>query len=147
MKRTLLIFAGALATAAGAARAAEYKTADDLKDMRAKASYSLGMQAANLWKGRGADIDWDAYFQGARDANSNHPLLTDAQSRESLQKFETETRAKYDARMREQGEKNKAAADKFLAENATKAGVQKTASGLQYKVVKTGTGPKPSPSD
>ena len=39
---------------------------------------------------------------------------------------------------------NKAAGEKFLAENKTKEGVQTTASGLQYKVVTMGTGAKPT---
>jgi len=43
--------------------------------------------------------------------------------------------------------KNKAAGEKFLAENAKKPGVIVTASGLQYKILKTGKGPKPTATD
>lgn len=46
-----------------------------------------------------------------------------------------------------EAEANKAAGEKFLAENKTKEGVQTTASGLQYKVVKQGTGKTPAASD
>jgi len=44
-------------------------------------------------------------------------------------------------------EKNKAEADQFLAENSGKSGVKTTASGLQYKVITEGTGPKPALED
>lgn len=43
-----------------------------------------------------------------------------------------------------EGGKNKESGQKFLADNGKKAGVTTTASGLQYEVIKTGTGPKPS---
>ncbi|MGL4331328.1 MAG: FKBP-type peptidyl-prolyl cis-trans isomerase [Bacteroidales bacterium] len=46
-----------------------------------------------------------------------------------------------------EAEANKVAGEKFLAENKTKEGVQTTASGLQYKVVKQGTGKTPAASD
>ncbi|MGL5785632.1 MAG: FKBP-type peptidyl-prolyl cis-trans isomerase [Bacteroidales bacterium] len=42
---------------------------------------------------------------------------------------------------------NKEAGEKFLAENKTKEGVQTTASGLQYKVIKQGTGKAPAATD
>jgi FKBP-type peptidyl-prolyl cis-trans isomerase len=44
-------------------------------------------------------------------------------------------------------EKNLKAGEAFLAENAKKEGVKTTASGLQYKVIKSGTGPSPKPTD
>jgi FKBP-type peptidyl-prolyl cis-trans isomerase FklB len=42
---------------------------------------------------------------------------------------------------------NKEEGEKFLAENKTKSGVVTTASGLQYKIIREGTGPKPKPTD
>jgi FKBP-type peptidyl-prolyl cis-trans isomerase len=44
----------------------------------------------------------------------------------------------------QEGNKNKEAGKKFLADNGKKSGVTTTASGLQYEVIKTGTGPKPT---
>jgi len=42
---------------------------------------------------------------------------------------------------------NREAGEKFLAENKTKEGVQETASGLQYKVIKMGKGAIPTATD
>lgn len=49
-------------------------------------------------------------------------------------------------RMQEQNGPNKAAGEVFLKENAKKAGVVTTASGLQYEVIKKGTGALPNDS-
>ena len=45
------------------------------------------------------------------------------------------------------GETNLASAQQFLAQNKTRAGVKETASGLQYEVLRSGSGPKPKQSD
>jgi FKBP-type peptidyl-prolyl cis-trans isomerase len=46
-----------------------------------------------------------------------------------------------------QGDSNRAAGEAYLAENAKRAGVQTTASGLQYEVLTAGTGPRPKATD
>jgi len=46
-----------------------------------------------------------------------------------------------------EGEKNLKAGEEFLAANKSKAGVVTLPSGLQYEIIKTGTGPKPKPED
>lgn len=145
-----IILSTSLLVALGAATTwgADIQSADDLKDARQKASYGLGIQAGNLWKNRGADIDWDAYMRGIRDANAGAAtLITDAQIREAMQQFQTETQARYQAKQAAEGAKNKEAGDKFLAENKGKEGIKTTQSGLQYKVVHMGDGPKPAAVD
>lgn len=148
MKNHILSLTAGLALVALPVAAAEINSADDLKDPRSKASYGLGMQAANLWKNRGADIDWDAYIRALRDVQGGgQMLLTDAQIREAMTQFQSDTQKRMEAKMEADGAQNKAAGDKFLAENKAKEGVQVTASGLQYKVVKMGDGPKPAATD
>ena len=148
MNKKLVSITAFLALGACAGQAADIKSADDLKDSRLKASYGLGVNAGNLWKGRGADIDWDAYIRGVRDAYSGSGLLlTDPQIREALSQFQAETTSRFQAKQAEEGGKNKAAGEKFLAENKTKEGIKTTASGLQYKVVKMGDGAKPAATD
>jgi FKBP-type peptidyl-prolyl cis-trans isomerase FkpA len=55
--------------------------------------------------------------------------------------------ASQQAKQKEAAEKNKAEGEKFLADNAKKPGVKVTASGLQYQVIKEGTGAKPAATD
>ncbi len=46
-----------------------------------------------------------------------------------------------------EGDKNLKEGEEFLAKNKTKSGVTTTASGLQYEIIKAGTGPKPKAED
>lgn len=148
MNKTILSASLLLAFGATGSLAADIKSADDLKDARQKASYGLGVNAGNMWKNRGADIDWDAYMRGVRDSQAGSSnLLSDAQIREAMQQFQTDTQARYQAKLAADGAKNKEAGEKFLAENKGKEGVKTTESGLQYKVVKMGDGPKPAATD
>ncbi len=75
------------------------------------------------------------------------PMLTDAEMQEVKQEFMQKLQAKQTARVADDAKKNQAEGDAFLAKNKTRAGVQVTASGLQYEVVKTATGPKPKATD
>jgi len=61
--------------------------------------------------------------------------------------LQTEMRAKQAQATKELAEKNKQAGEAFLAENKKKDGVVTLPSGLQYKILKAGDGPKPSAED
>ena len=52
-----------------------------------------------------------------------------------------------EAKAQAAGEANKKEGDAYLAANKTKAGVVTLPSGLQYKILKAGTGPKPTATD
>jgi FKBP-type peptidyl-prolyl cis-trans isomerase FklB len=64
-----------------------------------------------------------------------------------MMSFQTEMRTKQMEKQKVAGEKNRKEAEAFLAENKKKEGVKVTASGLQYKVIKAGTGPMPKADD
>jgi FKBP-type peptidyl-prolyl cis-trans isomerase len=70
--------------------------------------------------------------------------MTDAEMESTLTNFQKQMIAKMEAKRKVEGEKNKKEGDKFLAANKTKPGVVTLPSGLQYKVVKMGTGAKPT---
>ena len=70
-----------------------------------------------------------------------------ADSQKIVQKFFQEQEAKQRAAMAETGKKLKAEGEAYLAENAKKDGVITTASGLQYTVLKEGTGKSPKATD
>jgi len=61
--------------------------------------------------------------------------------------LQEEARQKQAAKAQSEGSANKTEGEAFLAANKTKEGVMTTPSGLQYKILKAGTGPKPAATD
>src|SRR5256714_14339476 len=115
-----------------------------LKDLKDKASYSIGLNIGFNFKRQNVELNQDAFLAGMKDALSNRkPLLSEQEVRETMMAFEKDMQQK----QQQTGQKNQAEADKFLAENKTKEGVKATASGLQYKVLKEGNGQQPKASD
>ena len=106
-----------------------------------KASYGLGVVLANNIKSQNPDsIDMEALFKGFYDKyKGNTTLMNDQECMQAVQKSMSE------AAMRKNAGAKKAGED-FLAQNKTKAGVITTASGLQYKVLKAGSGKTPTAS-
>jgi len=104
-----------------------------------RGSYGLGVLMGGDMKSRGNDsLDLDALFKGFYDQyTSGKTLMTQQECMESFQKMMTAATEK------KSGASKKAGED-FLAANKTKEGVKVTASGLQYKVVKSGTGRTPA---
>jgi FKBP-type peptidyl-prolyl cis-trans isomerase FklB len=117
------------------------------QENRDKVSYSIGADIGNNLKKSDLDLNPAFLTQGIKDAFSGKTVLTEEEMKDTLQKFQTEMQAKMMAKQKAAGEKNKAESDKFLEENKKKEGVITTASGLQYKIVKAGDGPKPKASD
>src|SRR6266581_3249637 len=114
-----------------------------LKDQKDKVSYSIGMNIGfNLSKQK-VDINPDILAAGIKDAIAGKPQLTQDQVKEVMAQFEKDMEQK----QKQAGEKNKTDGAKFLEENKKKQGVKTTASGLQYKVMKEGTGAQPKPTD
>src|SRR6266699_1407748 len=114
-----------------------------LKDQKDKVSYSIGMQIGfNLGRQK-VDINPDILAAGIKDAIAGKPQLTPDQVKDIMAQFEKDMEQK----QKELGEKNKTEGTKYLEENKKKAGVKTTASGLQYKVVKDGTGAQPKATD
>ena len=94
------------------------------------------------------DIDPAALLRGLQDATSGaKPLLTDEQVKETMTAYSKSMMEKQTVANKEAANKNAEAGEKFLAENKGKEGVKTTASGLQYKVIKEGTGPSPKETD
>jgi FKBP-type peptidyl-prolyl cis-trans isomerase FklB len=114
-----------------------------LKDQKDKVSYSIGMNiGANLSRQK-VDINPDLLAAGIKDSIAGKTQLTQDQVKEVMQQFEKDMEQKQKAA----GEKNKTEGAKFLEENKKKEGVKTTASGLEYKVIKEGTGPQPKATD
>jgi FKBP-type peptidyl-prolyl cis-trans isomerase FklB len=115
-----------------------------LKDLKDKASYSLGLNYGMNFKTQNVDLNADAFAAGFKDGtNGKKPLLTVEEVKATLTAFQQEIQTKQQA----MAQKNAAEGEKFLAENKTKEGLKTTASGLQYKVLKEGAGAQPKSSD
>ncbi len=96
----------------------------------------------------GVDVDPAVLLRGLKDAYSGgKTLLTDDEARAAMITLQADLRKKQELKMQVVGEANKKAGDEFLAENRTKEGVVTLPSGLQYKILQEGTGPKPTAND
>ena len=126
-----------------------------LKDDKDKISYSLGVDIGRTLQKFQLDLNEAALSQGIADVLGNKSMaMTDQELQQTLQAFQQkmmqkqqDAMAKKQEDMKVVAEKNKADGKKFLEANAKKTDVKTTASGLQYKVIKEGTGEKPKDTD
>jgi len=115
-----------------------------LKDQKDKISYILGMDIGNNLKKQSVSVNPKVFAKGMEDALAgSKSLLTEQEVQETMMAFQKEMIAK----QAEVAKKNKAEGEAFLAENKKKEGVKALPSGLQYKVIKAGTGKKPKSND
>jgi FKBP-type peptidyl-prolyl cis-trans isomerase FklB len=119
-----------------------------LKTDKDKISYAIGVNIGKSMHKDTVDIDPAIFSRGMKDALAGGKLLlTDDEMRVVLTKLQTDLRAKQEQAMQKAGESNKKTGDDFLAQNKSKEGVVALPDGLQYKILKAGTGPKPTASD
>ncbi|HVP79034.1 MAG TPA: FKBP-type peptidyl-prolyl cis-trans isomerase [Thermodesulfobacteriota bacterium] len=108
-----------------------------LKNQKEKVSYIIGMDIGGNLKKQSVDIDPNSLARGIQDALSGaNPLLSKEEIQETMVAFQ-----------KEMAEKQKQRGEAFLSENKKKEGVKTLPSGLQYKVVKAGTGKRPKLND
>lgn len=139
------------AAPAAAAAPAVDKAAIDAKfkgDKKAEYSYMVGMDVGRGLSSIKDDIDINVVIK-ALDATlkGEKTTLTEPEALAVRQDFMEKLRGEQQAKMKAEAEKNQKEGDAFLAKNKAKKGVKVTASGLQYEVVKEGTGPKPAKTD
>ncbi|HEY6250482.1 MAG TPA: FKBP-type peptidyl-prolyl cis-trans isomerase, partial [Candidatus Angelobacter sp.] len=124
--------------------------ASALKDDKEKISYALGMRLASEVKrlrSMSVEIDSDLVAQGLKDALSGKTLLTPDERIFVLSQLQKDLIAKEQQQKELEAEANKREGEAFLAANKTKEGIVTLPSGLQYKILTQGTGPKPAPTD
>jgi FKBP-type peptidyl-prolyl cis-trans isomerase len=119
-----------------------------LKTEKDKASYAVGMSIGSGLHRQGVPVDPALVARGLRDAmNGTKPLLTEDEMKAILTKLQAQVREAAQAKAHEAGESNRKEGDTFLAANKSKDGVVALPSGLQYKILTAGTGPKPTATD
>lgn len=115
-----------------------------------KLSYALGHNIGHqlIGMGLGKSLNIDDYATAIRDVMEGRPeQMSAAEVQQVLQHFFDELEERQQAEAAERGRNAKAEGEAFLVENKKRAGVVTTASGLQYEVVKQGTGRQPKASD
>lgn len=119
-----------------------------LKSQKEKVSYIIGIGIGKNFKQQGTEIDPDALAKGVRDALAGaKPILTEEEINETMATYKKEMAAKQKELFDRVGEKNKKEGEAFLAENKKKPGVKTLPSGLQYRIIQSGKGKKPTLND
>lgn len=119
-----------------------------LTTQKEKLSYAIGMNIGSSMKKDSVDVDPAILEQALKDVLSGGKLLmTDEQAREVMNTFRAEMMKKQQEAAQRLGDTNKQAGQQFLAANKSKEGVVTLPSGLQYKIIKQGDGPKPTSTD
>jgi FKBP-type peptidyl-prolyl cis-trans isomerase len=118
------------------------------KTEKEKYSYMIGMDVARSLGQIKEEIDVATVVQAlTATLKGEKTTLTEAEAMAVRQEFMQKLQGKQAAKMKEDADKNQKEGEAFLAKNKDKPGVKVTASGLQYEVVKQGTGPKPKATD
>jgi len=120
----------------------------DFKDERVRFSYSLGFRIGGDIKRRDIQVKPELLLKGVQDAVAgNKPLMTQREMRSTLATLNKEIAAAQEQEMKARAEQNLAAGKAFLAEKAKEEGVTTLPSGLEFKVIKEGSGRTPESSD
>ncbi|OGW36725.1 MAG: peptidylprolyl isomerase, partial [Nitrospirae bacterium GWC2_56_14] len=144
MKNAFMGFIGLLLLS-GLCQAAEKK---ELKNETEKINYSVGYQIGGDFKSQGVELDPDALVQGIQDAlKKNKPLLSQELMNATLVDLKKKIVADQQSAAKITAEENRKASAAFLTENAKQKGVTVLPSGVQYKVLKEGSGKKPTLKD
>jgi len=140
MKRQIM--AGGIILLAGVGITACNKPKQDTDD--AKAAYSIGYMTGKASEAQIPKLDTKNFIAGFNDAYAKKPgAMKEEDMKAALLAFETRMREEAMNKMKKDASEGVAKGAAFLAENAKKAGVKTTATGLQYEVITEGKGAKP----
>ena len=117
---------------------------EQLTSDKQKFSYAVGVQIGNNLNSQAMEIDTTSLIQGVTDTVNKAELkLSIPEMEQAVATYQ----AQQQQRQAAAGQENKAAGEKFLAENKKNKDVVELASGLQYKVLTKGTGAQPKATD
>lgn len=120
----------------------------ELKNQKERESYSLGYQYGQSFKKEGVEIDLKVFTGAMQEAlEGQAPRMTPEDMQATIKSLRQRMLTAQHRQAQEQFAKNLEAAKAFLAENAKQEGVKTLASGLQYRVLKEGTGKSPTGTD
>lgn len=143
-----LLAAASLILACAKKEGEEAAAGGELTTDAQKFSYAIGVDVAKSLKPVEKDVDLAALKQGLDDQLGKGTSKMDDAAREAIKgTIANKMRTTQEAERKAKGEAATAEGAKFLEENAKKAGVKTTASGLQYEIVTEGKGDKPKSTD
>ncbi len=120
----------------------------ELKTEKDKVSYGVGVSVGKSFKQQGVDVDINLLVMGLKDELTGKKLLmSEDELRKTMTAYQQELRQKQMQERKLAAMDNMKEGEAFLAENKKKEGVVTLPSGLQYKIIKEGTGPKPTSKD
>ena len=149
MKYATLALVGvglAIGTSIAIGQAPAPKAEPEMKTTEQKFAYAIGLQLGSNFKSQEVELDPALIAKGIKDAYAGKAELTEAQMAEVQQAFNKLMQAKMAGAAGDPA-KNLKDGEEYLAKNKTKPGVVALPSGLQYKVIKSGTGKTPKLSD
>ena len=139
---------GAAKSGTAAAKKPATATPFTLKTQKDKASYAIGVNIGRSMKKDNIDVDPDVIARGIKDSFTDKKLLlSDEEAQAALTQLKNDVQKHQQETFQAAQEKNKQQGDAFLAANKAKPGVVTLPSGLQYKVLQEGAGPKPAATD
>jgi FKBP-type peptidyl-prolyl cis-trans isomerase FklB len=146
VQRTLACLAGAAAVLCLPALADE--TGQKLETEKDRISYSVGVETARNFRKQGFEFDAQLFLRGMQDGIAGQKtLIPEREMRRVLAGFQSQVRQTMAANRKAASETNRKKAADFLAANKGAEGVVVLPSGLQYRVVKAGSGRKPTDPD
>ncbi len=138
-KRRIVLLVAGISMLAAPLGAAELNTPEQ------RFSYTLGVRMAKMLSAQGIDkLDGMAFGEAVADViNGNKLQLTEEQMTEALKWRSEQARKMREEKAAKALEKSKA----FLAENAKKPGIEVLDNGVQYQVIREGSGTPPTLDD
>lgn len=119
-----------------------------LSTPKERTSYAIGVNLIGNLKQQEVDIDLELVVKGMRDALAGGPLLmSDEELRKYISFYQHDVRRKTAKSRGEAAQENKKAGGEFLSANKKEKGIVVLPSGLQYRVLREGTGKRPADAD
>jgi len=118
--------------------------AQDVTSEKGKLSYSVGWDIGADIKRRSTEFDVESLIAAIRDVVAeNDPKVAPEEMRTLLTALQEKVRAEQVEQFRKLSEENQAKSEEFLQANKSKTGIVVLPSGIQYRIIEEGDGPRP----
>ena len=119
------------------------KAASEAMSLKQKVSYAIGLDMGKRMKNQAVELEPDVLAQGIKDGLAGQEKLTPEQIQQAMQEFQRELQGKQQELAKTKAKEG----EDYLAENKKKPGVMTLPSGLQYSILREGTGRTPKATD